>query len=57
MSCPAEQIRTIPPPPRPGPFPGSVELDQNGAVVSPAPANLKQRDRVKQPPQPAIVNG
>lgn len=24
---------TIPPPPGPGPFPGSVELDKNGAVV------------------------
>ncbi len=26
---------TIPPPPGPGPFPGSVELDKNGAVISP----------------------
>jgi hypothetical protein len=26
---------TIPPPPGPGPFPGSVELDKNGAVVGP----------------------
>ena len=48
---------TIPPPPGPGPFPGSVELDKNGAVVSPTPANPKQRERVKQPPQPVIVNG
>jgi hypothetical protein len=28
---------TIPPPPGPGPFPGSVELDKNGSVVSPMP--------------------
>ena len=49
---------TIPPPPGPGPFPGSVELDKNGAVVSPASANPKQRGRgIKQPPQPVITNG
>ena len=26
---------TLPPPPGPGPFPGTVELDKNGAVVGP----------------------
>ena len=34
---------TIPPPPGPGPFPGSVELDKNGAVVSPAPVPRRAR--------------
>ena len=28
---------TLPPPQGPGPFPGSVELDKNGAVISPQP--------------------
>jgi len=28
---------TLPPPPGPGPFPGSVELDKNGAVVNHSP--------------------
>src|SRR5258705_73936 len=31
------------PPAGPGPFPGSVELDKNGAVVSPAPAPTTKR--------------
>lgn len=31
------------PPPGPGPFPGSVELDKNGAVVSPAPVPTAKR--------------
>ena len=30
---------TLPPPQGPGPFPGSVELDKNGAVISPQPLN------------------
>ena len=30
---------TLPPPQGPGPFPGSVELDKNGAVISPQPPN------------------
>jgi hypothetical protein len=30
-------------PPGPGSFPGSVEVDKNGVVVSPVPANPKQR--------------
>jgi len=47
---------TIPPPPGPGPFPGSVELDKNGAVVDP----LKNKASYH-PPQsnrtPAVTNG
>ena len=31
------------PPPGPGPFPGSVELDKNGAVVSPVPVPTSKR--------------
>jgi hypothetical protein len=34
---------TIPPPPGPGPFPGSVEVDKNGAVIGhPKPAQQHQ---------------
>ncbi|KAF9458117.1 salt tolerance down-regulator-domain-containing protein [Collybia nuda] len=59
---------TIPPPPGPGPFPGSVELDKNGAVVghntrhpaaaNTAPPNTKgaRQQRGKQQPVQA-VNG
>lgn len=49
---------TIPPPPGPGPFPGSVELDKNGAVVSPIPtgANGKRRGG-KHRQQPPSING
>ena len=46
--------RTITPPPGPGPFPGSVELDKNGAVVG-HPVNGKPHGaRTKMPP---AVNG
>jgi hypothetical protein len=44
---------TIPPPPGPGPFPGSVELDKNGAVVGhPKPAQPPAR-----PKHPVTANG
>ncbi|KAI0744487.1 salt tolerance down-regulator-domain-containing protein [Earliella scabrosa] len=33
---------TLPPPQGPGPFPGSVELDKNGAVISPQPPNAQR---------------
>ncbi|CCM06449.1 uncharacterized protein FIBRA_08713 [Fibroporia radiculosa] len=37
---------TLPPPQGPGPFPGSVELDKNGAVINPhAPANAIHRTK------------
>ena len=37
---------TLPPPPGPGPFPGSVELDKNGAVVGlPPPSNPRVRNK------------
>ena len=32
---------TLPPPQGPGPFPGSVELDKNGTVISPHPPNAR----------------
>jgi hypothetical protein len=50
---------TLPPPPGPGPFPGSVELDKNGAVVGhqkpqpPSHPNL----RAKNPPATVVPNG
>jgi hypothetical protein len=44
---------TIPPPPGPGPFPGSVELDKNGAVVSQANKHRSRNGKqVQQPPRP-----
>ncbi len=59
---------TIPPPPGPGPFPGSVELDKNGAVVAPVHSNSKRaaakppklQQQPLPPPQtmlPAVTNG
>ena len=42
---------TLPPPQGPGPFPGSVELDKNGAVISPQPPNAHRGKNA------AIVNG
>ncbi|KAF9484220.1 hypothetical protein BDN70DRAFT_182955 [Pholiota conissans] len=60
---------TIPPPPGPGPFPGSVELDKNGAVVASPHAHPKRARATKQqqqaqhrgpPPQtllPPVANG
>lgn len=51
---------TIPPPPGPGPFPGSVELDKNGAVIGHPhhppnnhPPNSKGRGKGQQP----MING
>ncbi|KAG6848492.1 hypothetical protein H0H93_016560 [Arthromyces matolae] len=47
---------TLPPPPGPGPFPGSVELDKNGAVVGHHPpaarAKTKQVNGRKTAPPP-----
>ncbi|KAH7927190.1 hypothetical protein BV22DRAFT_297584 [Leucogyrophana mollusca] len=47
---------TIPPPPGPGPFPGSVELDKNGAVIghhhNKAPHHPPRSNRT-----PALTNG
>ncbi|KAH7911254.1 hypothetical protein BJ138DRAFT_1151105 [Hygrophoropsis aurantiaca] len=47
---------TIPPPPGPGPFPGSVELDKNGAVIghhiNKAPHHPPRTNRT-----PALTNG
>jgi hypothetical protein len=63
---------TIPPPPGPGPFPGSVELDKNGAVIGHnaprAAPTAKGRQQQQQQPQarggkqqptvqPQVVNG
>ncbi|KAH0580052.1 hypothetical protein H2248_002866 [Termitomyces sp. 'cryptogamus'] len=49
---------TIPPPPGPGPFPGSVELDKNGAVVGhnppPSRAKTKQVNGRKTAPPPPV---
>ncbi|EIM84195.1 uncharacterized protein STEHIDRAFT_123056, partial [Stereum hirsutum FP-91666 SS1] len=39
---------TLPPPPGPGPFPGSVELDKNGAVVGHPQANANANAKSQQ---------
>ena len=46
---------TIPPPPGPGPFPGSVELDKNGAVVAPTPVNPKRSHARGAKRSPAVL--
>ena len=51
---------TLPPPPGPGPFPGSVELDKNGAVVGHhklQPPSSHPNLRSKNSPIPAAPNG
>ena len=51
---------TLPPPPGPGPFPGSVELDKNGAVVGHhklQPPSSHPNLRSKNPPIAAVPNG
>lgn len=47
---------TIPPPPGPGPFPGSVELDKNGAVIDP-PQNKVSHNPPPSNRTPALTNG
>jgi hypothetical protein len=44
---------TIPPPPGPGPFPGSVELDKNGAVIG----HHKPSHPPPRPKNAAMTNG
>lgn len=46
---------TIPPPPGPGPFPGSVELDKNGAVVG--HPQTKPRNPARPNRTVALTNG
>ena len=51
---------TLPPPPGPGPFPGSVELDKNGAVVGHQklqPPSSRPNPRSKNPPITTAPNG
>ena len=51
---------TLPPPPGPGPFPGSVELDKNGAVVGHhklQPPSSRPNPRSKNPPIASVPNG
>ena len=48
---------TIPPPPGPGPFPGSVELDKNGAVIDHHPQNKAPHNPPPFNRTPALTNG
>ncbi|KAG9311132.1 salt tolerance down-regulator-domain-containing protein [Chiua virens] len=47
---------TIPPPPGPGPFPGSVELDKNGAVIG-HPHTKPTHHPPRSNRTPALTNG
>ncbi|KAG8215173.1 hypothetical protein J3R82DRAFT_8688 [Butyriboletus roseoflavus] len=47
---------TIPPPPGPGPFPGSVELDKNGAVIG-HPHTKSTHHPPRSNRTPALTNG
>ena len=49
---------TLPPPPGPGPFPGSVELDKNGAVVGHHKLQPpSSRPNSRKPPITSVPNG